>query len=213
MFKISRCVWTQSLWSSLLIRMSRNFLTILLEFYTSSWRWNKPKHDKTNKVACAPSADSDQPGMPSPGWSESPLGAQFILLVLSCCCSNSSRVRDACPGWIFIVLVSLNLMPNSFHLDHSVFYQTTYTKFGEYTYRNFPKLSDRQVWANRADPDQIRRAVWSGSTLFSIPSASFGCITLRKRHLVQLLGWLQQMFWVSEYLGYLRYWSKLIEKD
>ena len=26
------------------------------------------------------------------------------------------------------------------------------------------------------------------STLFAIPSASFGCITLRTRHLVQLLG-------------------------
>ena len=31
-------------------------------------------------------------------------------------------------------------------------------------------------------------AVWSGSTLFAIPSASFGCITLRKSLLVQLLG-------------------------
>ena len=30
--------------------------------------------------------------------------------------------------------------------------------------------------------------VWS---VFAIPSASFGCITLRKRHLVQILGWLQ----------------------
>ena len=35
--------------------------------------------------------------------------------------------------------------------------------------------------------------VWSGSTLFAIPSASFGCITLRKHH-IQLLGWLQQTF-------------------
>ena len=74
-------------------------------------------------------------------------------------------------------------------------------------YRNFPKFSDRQVKANSADQDQtaLRGAVWSGSTLFAIPSASFGCITLRKRHLVQLLGWLQQSFWVSEYLGNLRY--------
>ena len=71
------------------------------------------------------------------------------------------------------------------------------------TYRNFPKFSDRQVWANSADPDQTapREAVWSGSTLFAIPSASFGRITLRKCHLVQLLGWLQQILWVSEYLG------------
>ena len=64
------------------------------------------------------------------------------------------------------------------------------------TYRNVPKFSDRQVWAYSADPDQIapRGAVWSASTLFAIPSASFGCIILRKSHLVQLLGWLQQIF-------------------
>ena len=51
------------------------------------------------------------------------------------------------------------------------------------SYRNDPKFSDWQVWANSADP-----VLWSGSTLFAIPSASFGCNTLRKRHLVQLLG-------------------------
>ena len=63
-------------------------------------------------------------------------------------------------------------------------------------YRNVPKFSDRQVWANSADPDQTapRGAVWSGSTLFAIPSASFGCVTLRKSHIVQVLGWLQQIF-------------------
>ena len=34
--------------------------------------------------------------------------------------------------------------------------------------------------ANSADPDQTapRGAVWSGSTLFAIPSASFGLIAL-----------------------------------
>ena len=37
-------------------------------------------------------------------------------------------------------------------------------------------------------------AVWSVSTLFAIPSASFGCITLRKSHFAQLLGWLQHIF-------------------
>ena len=54
-------------------------------------------------------------------------------------------------------------------------------------YRNDPKFTDRQVWANSADPDQTapRGAVWSGATLFAIPSVSFGCITLRKSHLVQ----------------------------
>ena len=46
-----------------------------------------------------------------------------------------------------------------------------------FEYRNDPKFLDRYAWANSADPDQ-RGAVWSGSTLFAIPSASLGLITL-----------------------------------
>ena len=67
-------------------------------------------------------------------------------------------------------------------------------------YPNVSKFPDRQVWANSADQDQTapRRAGWSGSTLFAILDASSGCIILRKSHLFQLLGWLQQIFWVSE---------------
>ena len=64
-------------------------------------------------------------------------------------------------------------------------------KMSSVVFCNVPKFSDRQVWANSADTDQTAfrgRAVLSGSTLFAIPSASFGCITLRKGHLVQLLG-------------------------
>ena len=66
-----------------------------------------------------------------------------------------------------------------------------------------PKFSDRQVLANSADPDQTapRGAVWSGSTLFAILSASFGHITLQQSHLVWILGWLQQIFRVSKFLG------------
>ena len=47
-------------------------------------------------------------------------------------------------------------------------------------YRNFPKFWDWQIKANNVDPGQTasRGAVWSGSTLFGIPSASFGHITL-----------------------------------
>ena len=47
-------------------------------------------------------------------------------------------------------------------------------------YRNDPKFSDRYACANSEDPDQTAPsgAVWSGSTLFAIPSASFGLITL-----------------------------------
>ena len=41
--------------------------------------------------------------------------------------------------------------------------------------RNDPKFSDRYAWANSADPDQTALgAVWSGSTMFAIPFASFG---------------------------------------
>ena len=67
----------------------------------------EPQHYKTNKMTCAPSEDSDQPGHPPsqwvpedpmffmrtaknlirlggcPGWSESSLGAEVILLVWS----------------------------------------------------------------------------------------------------------------------------------
>ena len=54
------------------------------------------------------------------------------------------------------------------------------TKINYKIYRNDLKFSDRQVWANNVDPDQTatRGAVWSGSTLFAIPPASFGAITL-----------------------------------
>ena len=44
--------------------------------------------------------------------------------------------------------------------------------------RNDPMFLDRQVWANILNPDQTAGAVWSGSTLFAIPSAAFGPITL-----------------------------------
>ena len=57
-------------------------------------------------------------------------------------------------------------------------------------YRNVPKFSDTQVWAKvQTQIRLLEGAVLSGSTLFAIPSASFGCITLRKSHLVELLGW------------------------
>ena len=56
-------------------------------------------------------------------------------------------------------------------------------------YRNDPKFSDRYAWANSADLDQTapRAAVWSGSTQFAIPSASFGLITLWYSHIVKIL--------------------------
>ena len=32
--------------------------------YFKVWRWNEARHDKTNKMTCVPSEDSDQPGHP-----------------------------------------------------------------------------------------------------------------------------------------------------
>ena len=48
-------------------------------------------------------------------------------------------------------------------------------------YRNDPKFLDRYAWENSVDLDETAPrggAVWSGSTLFAIPSVSFGLITL-----------------------------------
>ena len=69
-------------------------------------------------------------------------------------------------------------------------------------------LSFRTDMPGQTVQTQIRLllgAVWSGSTLFAIPSASFGLNTLWQSRIVQILEWLQQIFWVSEYLGNLRY--------
>ena len=86
----------------------------------------EPPHDKTNEMACAPNENSDQPGHPPslirvfavrmkkpwlpiertaktlirlggcPGWSESSLGATFILLVLSCRGSYFNVLSGCC---------------------------------------------------------------------------------------------------------------------
>ena len=48
-------------------------------------------------------------------------------------------------------------------------------------------------WINSAHPDQT---AW-----FAIQSTSFGCITLS--HFVKILGWLQQFFPVSKFLGWM----------
>ena len=43
---------------------SRKMLLRLAMLYTIFIGLNEPPHDKTNKMACAPSEDSDQPGHP-----------------------------------------------------------------------------------------------------------------------------------------------------
>ena len=73
---------------------------------------NELQHDKTNKLTCAPSEDSDQPGQGffmrtakaliircgCPAWSETLLGTQVILLVLSRCGLNGYRWK-ICFSW------------------------------------------------------------------------------------------------------------------
>ena len=46
-----------------------------------------------------------------------------------------------------------------------------------WSYHNVPKFSDRQVWANSANPD-LQSSLIRVYTLFAIPSAWFGLITL-----------------------------------
>ena len=80
--------------------------------------------------------------------------------------------------------------------------QCSYFKIISIMFLNF--RTDRSV---QTDP----RAVWSGSTLFAIPSASSWCISLRLNHFVQMLG-LQQMFQVSELLGFVWYINFSVSK-
>ena len=76
--------------------VSNEFRTFLHRYQNITF---EPPNHKTNKMTCAPIEDSDQPGHPQlsiertantlirlggcPSWSESSLGAQIILLVLS----------------------------------------------------------------------------------------------------------------------------------
>ena len=80
-----------------------------------------------------------------------------------------------------------------------------FTSFRKCIYRIVPKFSDRQVWANSVDPDQtaprsslirvftVCYSVYVFWTNFSIVRPC--CSNFRI---------LQQIFWVSEYLGNLR---------
>ena len=125
------------------------------------------------------------PGM-CPVWSDSLLCAFWQMPRLIWVFAGRTVHLWFCRAAAHLVWLELRFWCHQHYLGHFEHCQLTY-------YRNVPKFSDRQVWANSADPDQIapRGAVWSGSPLFAIPAASFGCITLRKSHLVQLLWGLQ----------------------
>ena len=59
----------------------------------------EPPHDKTNKVACAPSEDSEQPGHPPSLIRVFAVGIKKEW-VLGCPLSAQRRLRSSgCPGW------------------------------------------------------------------------------------------------------------------
>ena len=120
-----------------------------------------------------------------------PLSKQIVKLLVKIEKNSFLRRYDKSQAfWIVLFSGKYHFWFSRYQASDRTFWTILVLLFSR-AYHNFPRFSDRQVWANSADPDQTatRGAFWSGSTLFAIPSASFGCITLRKRHLVQLLGW------------------------
>ena len=73
------------------------------------WTWHyiiEPQHDKTNKVACAPSKDADQTGrMPRLIWVFA--GRTLILLVLSC---RGSYVIPPCDQTLVLEIYRVQYM-------------------------------------------------------------------------------------------------------
>ena len=98
----------------------------------------EPPHDKTNKMACVPSEESDKPRhLPSlislavcmggcPGWSESSLGAQSVCWfwheaahLVSCCCIGSNRTHTVSEGLKFCLgIVKWLFTPNLLFSSH-----------------------------------------------------------------------------------------------
>ena len=67
-------------------------------------------------------------------------------------------------------------------------------------YRNNPKFSDRQVWANSVDLDQTVRQEQSDQGLHCLPFHLHIWVHYSvESNRVQILGWLQQIFLVSEF--------------
>ena len=77
-------------------------------------------------------------------------------------------------------------------------------------YRVDLKFLDIQIWVNRVDPDQTAGAVWSGSLLFAILSASFECIYITSNIVYMVnqpysnLRLITTIYQVSELLEFLR---------
>ena len=81
----------------------------------------EPPHDKTNKMACASSNDSDQPGQRRlwSGWSESLLGAHTILLEMSCGSSFSCLLEHLISRkWVLVLSSAAKAQRKIFLLLH-----------------------------------------------------------------------------------------------
>ena len=66
-------------WHAQLFHVLRKIVDIFLVFQKKEKILSEPPHDKTNKMACAPSKDSDQPGHPpSPISLRCPYGESLI---------------------------------------------------------------------------------------------------------------------------------------
>ena len=80
-------------------------------------------------------------------------------------------------------------------------------------YHNDPKFSDRYAWANSVDPDQTapRGAIWSGATLFFHSICIFWTHYSMVEPNCSNFSIITAVFWVSEYLGMLRYFCRFYE--
>ena len=80
-------------------------------------------------------------------------------------------------------------------------------------YHNDPKFSDRYAWANSVDPDQTapRGAIWSVATLFFHSICIFWTHYSMVEPNCSNFSIITAVFWVSEYLGMLRYFCRFYE--
>ena len=127
----------------------------------------------------ANSEDSDQTQGRCSGWSESWLGTQVILLVLSCCGSNFSFYQTDTKTETEFKGDNLNYYtptriwswPN-LNLDN-IFVAKLHNKEWNanpiYWYHNDPKFLDRLVWANSVDPIRLLLEEQSDQGLHCLP--------------------------------------------
>ena len=89
------------------------------------------QHDKTDNMVCAPSEHSGQPGRSVktqirlgefPGWSESSLGTQVILLVLSWCSWNQLVAKQkVLHSFVFLLLLKSSRTRSRHEIHHPDF--------------------------------------------------------------------------------------------